>query len=315
MSESYYGRAILKEPVWKPQIPWYFFTGGLAGASSVLSLTARLSGRERLARTSLLVALAGEIVSPALLISDLGRPERFLNMLRVFKPTSPMNVGSWILAATGTATGTAAACEVLGILPRVKRGAEFGAAMTGAPLAVYTAVLLSDTAVPVWHEARRELPFVFAAGAAASAGAAATLLMAPRQAGPARRLAIGAAVLGEASTFVMERRLGFVGEPYATSTKTGRIGRLSTAAVLGGSALLARRGRRSRTASMAGSVLVLAGEAGRRCTIFRAGFDSARDPRYTVRPQRERLRDSADPRSLAEDENQSAGSTTRSGTE
>src|SRR4029077_8295803 len=98
---------------------------------------------------------------PPLLSSDLGRPERFLNMLRVFKVTSPMSVGSWILLASGGATTTAAACEELGIFPKVKAAAELGSVLTGAPLAVYTATLISDTAVPVWHEARRELPFLF----------------------------------------------------------------------------------------------------------------------------------------------------------
>jgi hypothetical protein len=288
VTDSYYGRPILKEPVWKPQIPWYFFTGGLAGASSLLSLMARVTGNRRLARTSLAVGLAGELVSPVLLVTDLGRPERFLNMLRVFKVTSPMSVGSWILLASGSATGTAAACEALGVLPRLKLAAEVGAALTGAPLAVYTATLVSDTAVPVWHEARRELPFLFASGAAASAGAAATLVTPRTHAGPARRLAIGAAVAGEGVAALMERRLGFVGEPYHQGT-TGRIGRLSTAAALSGAVLLGARGRRSRSAGALGSLLVLGGEIGRRFTVFKAGTDSARDPRYTVRPQKESL--------------------------
>src|SRR5262249_24742581 len=91
---SYYRRPVLKAPAGKPEIPWYFFTGGVAGASSILSLAARVARNERLAKTSMLVGLAGEVVSPVLLVSDLGRPERFLNMLRVFKVTSPMSVGS-----------------------------------------------------------------------------------------------------------------------------------------------------------------------------------------------------------------------------
>jgi hypothetical protein len=140
----------------------------------------------------------------------------------------------------------------------------------------------------VWHEARAELPFLFAAGAAASAGAAATLVTPRRYAAPARRLAIGGAVVGEAVAAVMERRLGFVGEPYSRGA-TGRLGRLSTAAALSGAALLGARGRRSRAGAAAGSLLVLGGELGRRWTVFKAGFDSARDPRYTVRPQKEGL--------------------------
>src|SRR5919202_4139025 len=98
---SYYGRPVIKEPVWEWEIPWYFFAGGLAGASAGLSLVARLAGNERLARRALLAALGGATVSPVLLISDLGKPDRFYNMLRVFKPTSPMSMGTWILTSFG----------------------------------------------------------------------------------------------------------------------------------------------------------------------------------------------------------------------
>jgi formate-dependent nitrite reductase membrane component NrfD len=98
---SYYGRPILKEPVWQPEIPFYFFTGGIAGGCSVLHGLARLARHERLAKTALYVGAAADAVSPLLLISDLGRPERFLKMLRVFKVTSPMSVGSWILLVSG----------------------------------------------------------------------------------------------------------------------------------------------------------------------------------------------------------------------
>ena len=142
---SYYGRAVLKEPVWTREIPLYFFAGGLAGASSSLALVARLAGNDRLARRALLAALGGAAVSPPLLIADLGRPERFYNMLRVFKPTSPMNIGTWILTAFGTATGVAAASDVLGILPRAGRASEALSALLGPALSTYTAVLVADT--------------------------------------------------------------------------------------------------------------------------------------------------------------------------
>jgi Polysulphide reductase, NrfD len=101
---NYYGRAVLKEPTWEWQIPSYFFSGGLAGASSGLALVARLAGNDRLARRAHLAALAGTAVSPVFLIWDLGRPERFYNMLRVIKPTSPMSVGTWILSVFGAST-------------------------------------------------------------------------------------------------------------------------------------------------------------------------------------------------------------------
>src|SRR5919206_5053579 len=116
---SYYGRAVIKEPIWGWEIPWYFFAGGLAGASSTLALVARLANNDRLARRALLAALGGAAVSPPLLISDLGRPDRFYNMLRVFKPTSPMNMGTWLLTAFGSAIGVAASSDVFGIFPRL----------------------------------------------------------------------------------------------------------------------------------------------------------------------------------------------------
>jgi len=289
---SYYGRPILKEPVWRPEIPWYFFTGGIAGASSVLSLVARLAGNERLAKRSLYVAAAADIVSPVLLISDLGRPERFLNMFRVFKVTSPMSVGSWILGVSGGASSTAALLEATGRLKPVKYLAEAVSAITGGPLSVYTATLVSDTAVPVWHEARHELPFLFGASAVASAGAASTMLVPPAEAGPARRMAVGGVVATNALSLAMQARLGMVGEVYhrGESGKYSAIAKLCTTT---GAVLLRRRGRRSRVASVIGGALVLGGEASLRWSVFKAGFQSARDPKYTVVPQRERIRASA----------------------
>jgi hypothetical protein len=284
---SYYGRPILKEPVWQPEIPFYFFTGGLAGGCSVLHGLARLAGRERLARTALYVGAAADLVSPVLLISDLGRPERFLNMLRVFKVTSPMSVGSWVLFVSGGASTTAVLLERLGILRRVKVAAEAVSFLTGPPLATYTGTLLADTAIPVWHEARRELPWLFGASAAASAGAA-TTLFAGEEAGPARRLAVLGAAGALGLKEVMQRRLGFVGEVYKQGA-AGRFGRLSKGLTAAGAAVLAARGRRSRPVAIAGSTLVLAGELALRWSVFKAGFQSARDPRYTVIPQRERL--------------------------
>ncbi len=288
-ARSYYGRAVLKEPVWTWEIPLYFFAGGLAGASSSLALFARLAGNDRLARRALLAALGGAAVSTPLLIADLGRPDRFYNMLRVFKPTSPMNIGTWILTAFGTATGVAAASEVLGIFPRAGRLSETVSALLGPALSTYTAVLVADTSVPVWHEARRELPLVFAASSAASAGAAAEILAPPEDAGPARRLAVGGALLDIVAVETMKRRLGeFLAEPYERE-EAGRYDKLSKALLGLGAAVTALAGRRRRSTGALGGALILAGVALERWSVFRAGFQSARDPKYTVMPQRERL--------------------------
>jgi formate-dependent nitrite reductase membrane component NrfD len=286
---SYYGQPVVKEPTWTWEIPCYFFTGGVSGGSSVLSMSAKLFGNEKLSRTALYIGAVADAVSPALLISDLGRPERFHHMLRVFKVTSPMNVGSWILLVNGGASNTAAVLEALGTLKPVKLLAELVAALFGPPLATYTGVLVADTAIPVWHNARQELPWLFGASAAASAGAAATIFLDPDEAGPARRLAVAGVVAEGAAMQTMELRLGEVGEVY----HQGAAGKFGWAAKLlagSGATLLATRGRKSRGAAVLGGALVCAGELCLRWSVYKAGFQSARDPKYTVKPQRERAR-------------------------
>jgi formate-dependent nitrite reductase membrane component NrfD len=285
---SYYGRPVIKEPVWTAEIPAYFFAGGMAAACAPLALGASLSGNPALARSASGVALAGAALSPVLLVSELGRPERFLNMLRLVKPTSPMSVGVWVLGAFGPAAALGAARELLGRMPRAGRAGQVGAALLGPALGTYTAVLLANTAVPVWHEARRELPLVFAGSAMASAGAATALLTVPGCAGPARRLALAGAAIELAAGQAMERGLGELGEPY----RQGALGRLHTGAkalTAAGAALTMAGGRRRGRAGVAGAGLVLAGAALTRWSVFRAGFASARDPKYTVGPQRERV--------------------------
>jgi hypothetical protein len=293
--ESPYGRPVIKEPTWTPEIPAYFYTGGLAGASAAFALASGARGEDAVARRAWLVALGGSVVSPALLISDLGRPARFLNMLRMFKVTSPMSVGSWTLAAFGTATAPAAAHAVLGgegALGRAGRAAQVASAALGLPLAAYTAALISNTAIPVWHDARVELPFVFVAGAATSAGAAATMLAPPDEAGAARRLAVGGAVAEIALTQAMERRLKRegVGEPYHEG-RAGAYNKLATALTAAGAGALALRGRRSRAWAVAGGALLSAGAVAERWAIFRAGFQSAARPQDTIDPQRARIRE------------------------
>jgi DMSO reductase anchor subunit len=297
---SYYGRAVLKEPVWQsPEVPGYLFLGGLAGASSVLAGGAQVRGCPDLARGAKLGAAAAISLSAAALIADLGRPERFVNMLRVFKPTSPMSVGSWLLAAYGPAAGAAALSAVTGIVPAAGSAATAAAAVLGCGVSTYTAALICDTAVPAWHNGYREMPYLFA-GSAASAAGGLGLLAAPNgQAGPARRLAVLGAAAEITSAQLLTRRIGMTAEPY----RTGRSGfmfhasEVATACALG----VAFIGRRHRAASAIAGATLLAASATTRFAIFRAGRTSARDPKYTIVPQRERLNQrSAAERSAAE---------------
>ena len=286
-TESYYGRPIVKEPVWKPEIPLYFWTGGIAGASAVLHGAAQITGNEVLARRALYIGAVADAVSPLLLVKDLGRPERFLNMFRMFKVTSPMSVGSWILLASGGASSTAAALDLLGILAPVKRAAEAVSFAAGPPLATYTGALIANTSIPVWSEARDQLPWLFGASATATAGAAAAVLTPARHARPARRAAVLGAVAEGMAMRAMRQRLGFVGEVYDQGA-AGRNARIARACTSAGAGLLAFAGRRP-AAARAGGLLMLAGGLALRFSVYKAGFQSARDPRYTVVPQRERL--------------------------
>jgi formate-dependent nitrite reductase membrane component NrfD len=276
--ESYYDRPLLKPPVWKPHVPVYFFSGGLAGASSVLAYGARLTGNHRLARGALFASAAGLLPSPALLIDDLGRPERFYNMLRVFKPTSPLSMGSWLLVVFGPSSVGAAVCEALGVWPRAGRLAETIAALLGPAVTTYTAVLISDTAVPAWHDARRELPFVFAGSAAASAGAAAAMLTSTSDAAPARRVAVGGAMLSNLALAKMERRRDVAMEPYRAG-KARRFNVWATTLSATGALLITFVGHRRRSVAVAGGAMLLVGGLCERFAIFHAGLQSARATR------------------------------------
>jgi Polysulphide reductase, NrfD len=284
---SYYGRPVIKAPPWTDEVPWYFFSGGLAGASAGLSLGARLAGNDRLARDAMAAAAAGVTVGLPLLIDDLGRPLRFLHMLRVVKPTSPMSVGSWLLAAFAPAAVGAAVAQRLGVFPRLGRVAEVVAGALGPGLATYTGTLIADTAVPAWHEAGAELPLLFAGGAAASAGGLAAMLTPPAAAGPARRLAIGGAAVELGAAELMRHRLGDLARPYRQG-KARRLSMLATACGGTGALLLGLFGRR-RAAAAAGGVLLVASSACQRLAVFRAGIASAADPADVVGSQRDRI--------------------------
>jgi formate-dependent nitrite reductase membrane component NrfD len=285
---SYHGQPVIKQPTWTWEIPVYFFTGGVAGASAGLAYLSGLRGNDVLARRAWITGAVAIGVSPPLLISDLGRSARFLNMLRMFKVTSPMSVGSWILSASGAATAVAVTNELTGLFERTAKIARPAAALAGLPLSTYTAALIANTAVPVWHEGRRWLPFVFGSGAALSAGAAAVAVTPVQHARPARRLALAAAAVEVATKEVMQRRIGEAGEPYEQGA-AGRFGHLSRACIVAGATLLARRGGHSRPAAVIAGGLLCAGALSARMSILRAGYQSAADPKYVVGPQRARI--------------------------
>jgi len=185
---GYYGQPVVKPPVWTWEIPLYFFFGGMAGMSGVIASGAIIFHQVDLARGAMWVAaVGGAVLSPILLIMDLGRPHLFLNMLRVFKHRSAMSMGAWILSAFG-------ACAVPGLIAlelhahqifpgtldqllRVAAGIFiFGSAIFGTLLATYTGVLLGATAIPAWFLHRTLLPIHFGTAGLGSAAAVLELL-------------------------------------------------------------------------------------------------------------------------------------------
>jgi hypothetical protein len=295
---SYYGRPVLKPPVWGWKIPAYFFTGGLSAGCALLAAGADLTGRPALRRTTRIGGFGALLASMYLLVADLGRPERFLHMLRVAKPSSPMSVGTWILVAYSPGSGLAAAAELLppslrGTLPGrllglAARPAGLSAAAFAPGVAAYTAALIAQTAVPAWHEARRELPFVYTGSAAASGGGLGMLLAPVAEAGPARRLAIAGTVGELAASRMIDGRSGLVSDAY----RSGRARRLRQAAeVLNVAGLIgaATVARRNRLGAAASGLALLAGSVLQRFGTFEAGVASTEDPKYVVVPQRERL--------------------------
>lgn len=291
---SYYGMPVINKPVWHaPDIPGYLFLGGLAGASSIVAAGAHVTGRPQLSRVSKVASTVAVGLSGVALVHDLGRPARFFNMLRVLKPTSPMSVGSWLLATYAPMSATASFSAVTGRFKPLGAMGTLGAAVVGSAVATYTAALVSDTAVPAWHDGYREMPFVFAASAASSAAGVGMLAAPLSESGPVCRLGVASGAAELALMKVMKRRMGVAGEAFTASEKGHRYERAAQAATGAGIALGAAFGRRSRLAAALGGAGLLLGSALTRFAIFESGLTSAEDPKYTVVPQRRRLAEHA----------------------
>jgi formate-dependent nitrite reductase membrane component NrfD len=270
-AESYYGLPLLKAPVWTWEVPVYFFVGGAAGASAVIGFAARVTGADtRLVRDARWLAAIGATLSAPLLIADLGRPERFLNMLRVFKPQSPMSVGAWIVAAFGGASTAAV------ILPRTLGDvAAAASAILGLGMSTYTGVLLGATAVPVWANHVTILPIHF--GASGVASAISILQLRGHDQKALNKLGIAAAAFETLVGFAIERRKDRESEPL-------RVAMIRAAGLLSGPVpLFLRLVGRSRRSRRAAAISTLIGSMCTRVAWVAAGRASTRDPRVALR--------------------------------
>jgi formate-dependent nitrite reductase membrane component NrfD len=282
---SYHGQRILKRPTWKvPDVPLYLFLGGTAGASATMAAVAELTGEPELARAGRWVAAGGAAASVVALVHDLGRPMRFLHMLRVLKPTSPLSVGSWILAPFSGVASAAVASELTGLFPKLGKLAGLAAGALGPAMCTYTAVLLADTAAPSWHEAHRELPYLFAGSALASAAGAALIAVPAEANRPAVLMGLTGAAAELAVEQRIEHRLGPLFEPYRTG-RAGTLRKISTGLTVAGAAL-SLFGRRSRVAGAAAGAAYLAAGGCLRFAVFFAGVASTDDPKYVLLQQR-----------------------------
>jgi formate-dependent nitrite reductase membrane component NrfD len=290
---TYYDRPLLKEPVWKWDIPLYYYIGGAAGASLVIGAAAQLDGSPKfhsLIRRAHLTGIIGSAASGALLIHDLGMPSRFHHMLRVFRPTSPMNVGVWILSAVAPSALVAALLTGRrGFLGKFGFVSGMASGIAGLGLSTYTGVLVANTAVPIWQEGRNLLPILFGASAMASAG---SLFDMAFENPVSRRVTYTFGTLGRAaelaSTLALEAEVSRKSPYLAKPLKTGASGAMwktatvLTAASLGLSLLPGRSKRKRLIAGLLGT----AGSLLMRFGIHQAGIASSRDPRSTFRQQR-----------------------------
>lgn len=289
---GYYQIPLLKEPPWTWEIPLYFFVGGAAGAAAVISAISDYTGGDReLAKHAQWIAFTGSVVSPALLISDLGRPERFLAMLRVFKPQSPMSMGVWTLL--GFSGGTAAATFARLVserygpsLPvRILGNAGKAAALAfGLPLSSYTGVLIGATAIPVWNRNAGDLPLHFAAS---GMGAAVGILelLGHHKSRALQTLGIGAAALEAWQGARIEGR----SHSHLDPLKHGKSGLITrTGGVLSSGVPLALRimslfsKRNARSLRRAAAWSAIAGSLITRIAWVHAGHVSARDWRLPL---------------------------------
>jgi len=273
---------VINAAVWTWEVPLYFWFGGVATGSSFVALGCDAAGDHRSAALARKLTLAAILPGAPLLILDLGRPERFLHMLRIFKVRSPMSMGAWCLSAFSGVAGGAVMADLLG-RPRLARLLGAKTALLGTYLGSYTGVLLASTAVPLWARSRTFLPPIFICTAAAGGAAANRLALAltGMPAGHPTREALGtvetAAMAGElVLSMVNERRLGRLGEALEQG-QPGRLFRLASWAVRGGLALRLARGRGGPWPQHAASVLFLLAGLAYRFAWVGAGRTSARD--------------------------------------
>lgn len=302
---SYFDHPVLQKAHWRWEIVGYFFIGGAAAASAGLATLADLAGDPQdapLVRNGRYAALVGAALSGALLVKDLGRPERFLNMMRIVKLKSPMSVGVYALSAFSACVGVSASRQARadGLIPVDPVGWIPRAALaplqivSAALMASYTGVLLSATAIPVWYRGRRYLPAIFVLSATTSGCALQNALLAPAGRAPrtAHKLEVLESVAGAAEAAMLlgyARAAGKAGAPLFRGSRGRQLSAWTLGAgigvplLLGLPGMLRRSERPHRLRRLLAAACALAGGYVLRRCVVEAGRDSADDPRAVLR--------------------------------
>jgi formate-dependent nitrite reductase membrane component NrfD len=311
---GYYGLPLLKKPGWSWEVPLYFFVGGAAGAAAVIGAMANWTGADkRLVRDARWIAALGGPISTGLLISDLGRPARFMNMLRVFKLQSPMSVGAWTLSAFATASAASAFAAAIdekfgGLMPVRVLGnaAEALAASTGVVMSSYTGVLIGATVIPLWNENVRTLPIHFAASGVGSA-VSALELMGHTDSAALNYLGLGAAAYEAYEGLHIETHPTAANEPLRRGA-SGWITR--SGGVMSGPvplllrlAALSTKGETARNFRRAAAMSTLVGSLVTRIAWIMAGHASSKDYRLPLEIAGEKRDQPLPPKSRHEEEN------------
>jgi formate-dependent nitrite reductase membrane component NrfD len=309
---DYYGIPPIKEHTWTWEVPVYFWLGGIGAGSHLISTVAQLLGWKDKAffRATRYTVLVTMILSPILLIMDLGRPERFYNMLRIVKLRSPMSTGSWALTIFGVLSGLIAATQAArdGLLGRdnilvglVKtfipdRLLSVLALPVGLYVGLYSGILLSATSVPMWARNFLLMGPTFLSSALSTGLSAISFVLHLGDWGEKRTL----------EALRRTERIALVIEGGLLAASLARMGRWSKplyskelaplflgATILGGVLApftLLSSGRERRSKSLLSSVLVLLGGLALRFAMIEGGRLSARDPQATFTfAQRENL--------------------------
>jgi len=294
--QTYYGQPVIKPSPYGQLIASYLFLGGIAGASQIIATVADWSADNRfITRAGRYLSFGGILAGPPFLIADLRTPERWYNMLRIFRRTSPMSIGSWTLTAFGGLSGLTALLQFLAdrgrrpIYRRAARAVALPATAAGAVVATYTGTLLGSTSTPLWARASRFLPMLFGISAAATSTAALTLAAHTSDVSPttARRLeklaaiTAGMELLASAALDRHWERAKVASplneQPTALAYRAGYKG-LGIAVPLVVHGVTVATGRRSRRWSILAAAATLIGGYFLRSVMVHAGKDSARRP-------------------------------------